>query len=135
MSTKMNLEETVKKFLHTLENRESFEELIPFYHPDVEQIEFPNTLTKRKAVRNLDALKEAGKAGKNVLKSEKYEIVKTHSLGTTVIIEAVWTGILAIPIGKLDPGSEMKAYFAQFYEFEDGKIISQRNYDCFEPFE
>lgn len=28
----------------------------------------------------------------------------------------------------------MKAYFAQFYEFKDDKIIHQRNYDCFEPF-
>jgi hypothetical protein len=51
-----------------------------------------------------------------------------------VIIEAIWTGTLAIPLGNIPIGGQMKAWFAQFYEFKDGKIIKQRNYDCFEPF-
>jgi ketosteroid isomerase-like protein len=69
-----------------------------------------------------------------VLQKEKYDIVKSYTIGNTVIIEAVWTGTLAIPLGNIPIGGEMKAYFAQFYEFQDGKIIKQRNYDCFEPF-
>jgi ketosteroid isomerase-like protein len=28
----------------------------------------------------------------------------------------------------------MRARFAVFFGFRDGKICSQRNYDCFEPF-
>ena len=50
------------------------------------------------------------------------------------MIEAVWTAELAIPLGKLAPGDQMKAWFAQVYEFREGKIFAQRNYDCFEPF-
>jgi ketosteroid isomerase-like protein len=30
-------------------------------------------------------------------------------------------------------GGEMRAYFAVFFEFRDGKIVAQRNYDCFDP--
>jgi len=36
---------------------------------------------------------------------------------------------------NLPAGSEMKAFVAMFLTFRDGKIISQRNYDCYPPFE
>lgn len=124
----------VKQFIKTLQNRNSAEELIKFYHEDVEQIEFPNTLTKNKTIRNLEELKIASESGKKVLQKEEYEIVNSYSFDNIVIIEAIWTGTLAIPLGNIPIGGQMKAYFAQFYEFKDGKIIKQRNYECFEPF-
>ncbi len=124
----------VKEFIHTLQNRKSAAELLRFYHPDVEQIEFPNTLTKAKTVRTLADLENASNKGNKVLQKEEYEILKSYAFKNTVIIEAIWTGTLALPIGAIPIGGQMKAYFAQFYEFKDGKIIRQRNYDCFEPF-
>ncbi len=120
-------------FIKTLQNRTSAEELLRFYHRDIEQIEFPNTVTKKKAIRNLSDLKAGAEKGKKVLQKEEYEVVKSYSFENTVIIEAIWTGILAIPLGNIPVGGTMKAYFAQFYEFKDGKIIKQRNYDCFDP--
>jgi ketosteroid isomerase-like protein len=129
-----NLETIAAEFVKTLENRSSFDELSNFYHPNIEQIEFPNAITKQTASRNLQDLKDAAARGQKVLQKEKYDIVKSYTIGNTVIIEAVWTGTLAIPLGNIPIGGEMKAYFAQFYEFQDGKIIKQRNYDCFEPF-
>ena len=30
-------------------------------------------------------------------------------------------------------GASMKAHFAMFFEFREGRIALQRNYDCFEP--
>ena len=44
-----------------------------------------------------------------------------------------WTGTLAVPVGALPVGGQMRARFAQFYELRDGKIVAQRNYDCFDP--
>jgi len=35
---------------------------------------------------------------------------------------------------NLPAGSEMKAFVAMFLTFREGKIISQRNYDCYPPF-
>jgi len=35
--------------------------------------------------------------------------------------------------GSLTIGSEMRADSAMFFVFKDGKIVSQRNYDCFHP--
>ena len=105
-----------------------------FYDESANQIEYPNLLTKKIVERNLDAIKDASIKGKQVISIQNYEIIKAYSCGNTVIIEAIWTGRLAIPLGKLKAGDEMKAYFAQFFEFRDGKIVKQRNYDCFENF-
>lgn len=50
-----------------------------------------------------------------------------------VALEVLWIGKLAVPLGNLQAGSEMRAHSAMFLEFRDGKIVDQRNYDCFEP--
>lgn len=129
-----DLQQIAADFIRTLQHRESFVELAVFYHPDIEHIEFPNTLTKNKLIRNLDDLKLASEKGKQVLVKEEYEITHSYTFGNTVVIEALWTGTLAIPLGNIPVGGQMRANFAQFFEFKDGKIIRQRNYDCFEPF-
>ncbi len=124
----------VEAFLKAVGEGKTGDELNEFYDEDVLQIEYPNMLTKQLVERDLEALKNASEKGKQVLSSQNYEIVKSYELGDTVIIEANWTGVLAIPLGKCQVGDEMKAYFAQFFDFKKHKIIRQRNYDCFESF-
>ncbi|MBV9480089.1 MAG: hypothetical protein JO249_04970 [Acidobacteria bacterium] len=51
---------------------------------------------------------------------------------TDVALEVLWVGKLAVSFGTLAAGSEMRAHSAMFFEFKEGKIVSQRNYDCFE---
>ena len=46
----------------------------------------------------------------------------------------LWVGTLAVAIGTLAAGDEMRAHFGVFLTFRDGLIVQQRNYDCFEPF-
>jgi hypothetical protein len=121
-------------FIKTLQNRTSADELLRFYHPDVEQIEFPNALTKTIAKRTLADMQAGAEKGKKVLLKEEYEIVRSFGFENTVIVEVIWTATLAVPFGNTPVGGQMKAYFAQFYEFKDGKIFRLRNYDCFEPF-
>jgi len=48
-------------------------------------------------------------------------------------VEARWTGTLAQAIGPIPAGTIMKARFVQFFEFRAGRIVAQRDYDCFEP--
>lgn len=125
---------TVLAFIKTLENRGTAEELDKFYHPDILQTEYPNTLTRNTTNRDILVLKEAAEKGAKVLQKERYEVVKSYAQGDTVVIEAIFRGTLAIPLGNIPVGGEMVAYFAQFYDFKDGKIYHWRNYDCFEPF-
>jgi len=127
-------EKVVVDFLKMIEERKSSKELEKFYHPEVEQIEYPNAITKNTAFRNLGDLKIGSEKGQAIMSSEKCEIKKLYSIGETVILEAVWKGTLSISLGNIPIGGEMVAYFAQFFEFKDGKIYWQRNYDCFDPF-
>jgi ketosteroid isomerase-like protein len=127
-------EKTVLDFLKMVEERKSSDELEKFYHPDIEQIEFPNAITKATAFRNLAALKEGSEKGAVIMSEETYDVKKLYSIGEIVILEATWKGTLSIPIGNIPQGGQMTANFAQFYEFKDGKIYRQRNYDCFDPF-
>lgn len=125
----------VKDFLRAIgEEGKTGDELETFYAKEILHTEYPNTLTKNLTTRDLRALKEASEKGSKIMQSQRYELVKAYESGNTVIIEAIWTATIAIPIGSIPAGGEMKAYFAQFFEFEQGKIIRQRNYDCFEPF-
>jgi len=121
-------------FITKLQHRESADDIIEFYHPNVKQVEFPNALNSSTVIRNLEQLKEASEKGKLILKKEEYEILHSYAFDNNVILEVMWTGTLAIPLGNIPAGGQMKAHFAQFYEFKDGKIIRQRNYDCFEAF-
>jgi hypothetical protein len=49
-----------------------------------------------------------------------------------VALEALWTGMLAVG-GALKPGDQLRARFAQFFEFKGGLIWRQRNCDGFDP--
>ena len=127
--------DTVKAYLKAIENGATGDALDAFYAPDVHQTEYPNRLVPNGVARTLNDLKDGSIKGASISRKQTFEIQKLYSHGNIVILEAIWTSTFNIPIGSLQPGDEMKAYFAQFYEFnEEGKIIRQRNYDCFEPF-
>ena len=47
-------------------------------------------------------------------------------------MEVEWVGTLAAALGSIPAGGQMKAFLAVFPDFREGKIIKQRNYDCYE---
>ncbi len=71
--------------------------------------------------------------GQKLLSDQRYEIVSAVAEGESVAVEALWVGTLAAPVGTLREGAEMRAAFAMFFRFQDGRILTQRNYDCFYP--
>lgn len=121
----------VRAYLKAIEQRK---DVTAFYTHDMVQEEFPNLISPTGARREFADLKEAGKRGQNVLKSEAYEIVTLVEAGDMVACEILWRGVLAVALRSLQPGQEMRARFAAFFEFEGDKIRRQRNYDCFDPF-
>ena len=65
--------------------------------------------------------------------SQKYEIRSEVASGDKVALEIDWTSTLAVPFQAIPKEGQMRAHFAAFLEFKDGKIVSQRNLDCYQP--
>jgi len=134
-SAQKNLE-AVKAFYGAMQNGGDPSQLAAFYSEDVVQEEFPNAFLPQGARRDLQGLSEAAARGRKVMASQTPAILNTVARGDTVVVEASWTGTLAVPIDEKTPaGSVMRARFAQFFEFRHGKIVAQRNYDCFYPWQ
>lgn len=123
-----------RNYLKDIEEGKTADELAIYYSESVEQVEYPNLLLPNGAKRNLNDIKEASLRGKKVLANQVYDIQKSYVIENTVILETIWIAELAVPVGQIPAGGQMKAYFAQFIEFENGKIVRQRTYDCFESF-
>lgn len=122
-----------KAFVAAVAARTPFEVIERFYAPDVIQEEFPNWLIPNGTTRDLAALRDADAKGRQVISAQSCEVVNAVATGHCVALEVIWTGTLAIALGSLKPGDTMRARFAQFFEFRDGLIVRQRNYDCFDP--
>ena len=104
-----------------------------FFADDVVQIEFPNRLVPNGATRDLAALRDAAERGRKVMTAQRFEVVNAIASGEQVAVEALWTGTLAVPLGSIPAGGQMRARFAIFLTYRDGKIVRQHNYDCFDP--
>jgi ketosteroid isomerase-like protein len=125
--------ELVRRYFAALEGGVTGEALAAFYGPDVVQEEFPNRFTPQGARRDLAGILAAAERGREVMASQRYEVLHAVADGDRVAVEFRWSGTLAVPAGTLPAGAEMRGRFACFLEFRDGRIVAQRNYDCFEP--
>jgi ketosteroid isomerase-like protein len=125
---------TIRAYLGALEDFATGDRLAAFFTQDVVQVELPNRLNPGGARSDLPTLLERSARVPAILRRQSYAIVSETVQGDRVVVEAVWTGVLAIELGSLAAGDTMTAHFAMVFEFRDGRIASQRNYDCFEPF-
>jgi len=82
-----NLIEIIKYYIHTIEQRKDINELMEFYHPNIEQVEYPKLLAKNKTIRKLSDLKESYERSKKILQKERIRTVKLFTDKNTVIIK------------------------------------------------
>lgn len=110
------------------------EAVLEFFHADAEVHEFPNRLVPTGAIHDRAAIRRGIERGRSAVESQRYEVRAEYACGDIVVLEVLWIGRLAMRLGTIGVGEELKAHFALFLEFRDGRIWRQRNYDCFEPF-
>ena len=123
----------IREYLAALEAGEAGDPLRRFFNYDATQIELPNLLNRNGQESNIDQLVHRSLLGQKLLSAQRYEILSIVADGDSVAVEAYWTGNLAVPLGTLSTGAEMRAAFAMFFRCREGRISSQRNYDCFYP--
>ena len=122
------------EYLWAVASMGSFEKVAEFYSPDVVIQEFPNRVAPQGRVRRATDLPAAYEKGRQILQSQTYKVQRVFEAGDEVAIELEWSGILSVPLMSLAVASEMRAFIAMFLTFRNGKIVSQRNYDCYLPF-
>jgi len=122
-----------RRYLRAIENGAEFDKVQKFLAAGVVLETFPNRLLPLGSRDGLSGMRAAAERGKRVMASQRYEIKNELAIGDQVALEVNWSGTLAVPYETIPIGGQMRARFAMFLEFQDGKIISQRNYDCFDP--
>lgn len=132
MSEAENLD-IATRYLARLSDGAEPEELDAFFSPDIVQEEFPNRLLPNGATRDFKALKEARVRGRALLAAEHFELVNAVASGNRVAMEVIWTGTIRQAAGAFAAGQALRARFALFMDFDGGRIVRVRNYDCFDP--
>jgi ketosteroid isomerase-like protein len=112
---------------------ETMDRLSRFLDPAVIQEELPNLVVPKGIKRDLDALRVARERGAQVVTDQRYEVLSTLAAGDGVAVEVLWSGTLQIPYGPRPPGSVLRAHMGAFFQLRDGRIVRQRNYDCYQP--
>lgn len=106
-----------------------------YCHPDVVFHEQPNRIAPQGRVRRAADLAAAFGQGQKLLSEQRYDVRHVIVMGDEVAAEVEWTGTLAVPFQGLAAGHQLKAYVGMFLTFTGGRIVSQRNYDCYPPFD
>lgn len=130
----MSLERRVRAYLAAIEGGADADELAGFYHPDAVLTEYPNRLNPNGAQKGLPEILAGVESGARLLSRQFFDVHTATETGDRVVVEMTWTGYPNVPMGMLRAGEPIRARIAQVIEFEDGLIIRQRTYDCFEPF-
>lgn len=91
--------------------------------------QLPNRIYPNGIKSDVSGMAEAFEKGRKLLSSQSYEIKSFIADGDRLSVEALWTGTLALAFGSLAAGSQMRAHSAMFFQFKDGKVVRQRNYD------
>jgi ketosteroid isomerase-like protein len=97
------------------------------YADDAMQHELPNALLPNGMRRDKRAILEAFDRGAALMATQRFEI-------TNAIVGNDQAAVEADFVGETKAGRTFRARFAMFFEVKNGKIVAQRNYDCFDPF-
>ncbi|WP_375437669.1 nuclear transport factor 2 family protein [uncultured Hymenobacter sp.] len=104
-------------------------------HPEVEQIEFPNSLNKTIQRRSFNDIIDNLRIGRELLRDPSFEVYHTHfGADGSVLVEGLWQATTVSDVRALTRGQRLASHLCLIFEFKDGKIYRQRRYPCFEQF-
>jgi ketosteroid isomerase-like protein/carbon monoxide dehydrogenase subunit G len=125
--------DTARRYLDVLSSRAAAAEIAPFLAPSLIQEEFPHRFLDGPQVRSPEAILEARGRALSAFASERHELAAATGGGSQVAMELRWRGTDAAGDGGGAERHELDARMAMFLKFEDGRIVRQRIYSCFEP--
>lgn len=126
--------DTVLAFIDALNRAAPIEEIGAFLAEDILYEELPNRLFDQGARRDRAAMLDGALRGRSLLSAQRFEVHGVLAEGDAVALELSWTGTLAVPLGSLPAGSTLRTRSGMFFTVRGGRIVHQRNYDCYDPF-
>jgi len=102
-------------------------------HPEMQQIEYAHALDPVTRTRDRDAVLAGLDAGARTMASQTYGAPVLSVAGDTVTAEFDWSGTTAIALGPWPRGTQLSARICAIIRLREGRIVAQRNYDCYRP--
>lgn len=125
----------VRDYLQRIQNFSLPEDSVSMLlHENVEFVEHPNLINRHGQKRNLDQAIKGLAMGRTILAQQNYEIQECTEQSGALFLQVLWTGKMAVDAGHLKKDQILTAHCAMRFEFENGRIIRQTNYDCYDPF-
>ncbi|MEE2523130.1 nuclear transport factor 2 family protein [Pseudarthrobacter sp. J75] len=121
----------VLEFVKTIEAGGGSAEIRPFLAPDFELTEAPNILTPEGGVRTLDQVLEGADGSREVVKDQRFDITRSTSDGTNVVLEIDWSATSLMDLRYWDRGQLIRAKTCSVFGVRDGLIYRQSSYDCY----
>jgi ketosteroid isomerase-like protein len=127
--------ELIERYLAMVANADStpadFDDLL---HAEMVFTERPNMFSPTGSVRPRNVMFEGMAKGRTILTGQSYE-VRDHQVvdATHVVTRVLWRGQTSVDLGALPAGTTLSCDSAMFFEFRDGLIVAQENFDCFAP--
>jgi ketosteroid isomerase-like protein len=118
-----------RRYVHAIESGAALDE---FLGENIEYEELPNRLSPNGRRATREEMLASALKGQEVLSSQHVEIVNAIAAGDAVVLEVAWVGTLKVGFGELPVGKQLRDRSAIFLEIRNGKIVRQRNYDCYE---
>jgi len=105
------------------------------FHPDIEQIEYPNLLTQTTQYRSFGGMLDNMRAGRELLRDAQFEHT-TLQAGPdgSVVVETYWHATAMHDFNLLVSGSRVSAQMCMIFEFSGDLVYRLRTYRCYEPF-
>ncbi len=125
--------EVARAYLRSLEARAPIPAIGAFLDDEAVVVVQPNSVDPRGSRRTRAEALAGAERGRALMREERYEILSAVEAGDRAVLEVAWSGVLAVALGKLEAGATMRAHCSMHFEVRSGKIVAQRNYDCFEP--
>ena len=130
----MNNTDVVCSYLKALERFAPPEELQPFFADNVVMTELPNRLVPTGQVRRKAELLKASTKAPKVLAEQRYDVRSVLAQGDTVVVDVDWSATIRVPLSQTPVGGRLNARIAMFLRLDDGRIVEQTNFDCYQPF-
>jgi hypothetical protein len=81
-----------------------------------------------------DELRAVDGKAKQIIVEQRYDVKNALAVGSEVAMEVEWTGRFNIAIASTAARQPIRARLGMFSTFRAGRLASQRNCDCYEPF-